>query len=89
MIERACRDIELVCHVAANPDVRLGASVTKIHFDQNILATYNLLEAMRRNNVKKVVFTSTSTIYGEAQIMPIPEDYSALIPTVRRFQTCL
>jgi len=90
MIDRACRDIDLVCHVAANPDVRLGASDTKIHFDQNILATYNLLESIRRNNVKKVVFTSTSTIYGEAQIMPIPEDYSALIPiTVRRFQTCL
>ena len=80
MIERACIDIDLVCHVAANPDVRLGASDTKIHFDQNILATYNLLEAMRKNNVKKVVFTSTSTIYGEAQIMPTPENYGPLIP---------
>ena len=80
VIERACRDIDLVCHVAANPDVRLGASDTKIHFDQNILATYNLLEAMRKNNVKKVVFTSTSTIYGEAQIMPTPENYGPLIP---------
>ncbi len=80
VVERACRDIDLVCHVAANPDVRLGASDTKIHFDQNILATYNLLEAMRKNNVKKVVFTSTSTIYGEAQIMPTPENYGPLIP---------
>ena len=80
MIERACRDIDLVCHVAANPDVRLGASDTKIHFDQNILATYNLLEAMRKNNVKKIVFTSTSTIYGEAHIMPTPENYGPLIP---------
>ena len=35
--------------MAANPDVKLGASDTKIHFDQNILATYNLLEAMRKN----------------------------------------
>jgi len=80
MIERACRDIDIVYHVAANPDVRLGASDTKIHFDQNILVTYNLLEAMRKNNVKKVVFTSTSTIYGEAQIMPTPENYGPLIP---------
>ncbi len=64
VVERACRDIDLVCHVAANLYVRLGASDTKIHFDQNILATYNLLEAMRKNNVKKVVFTSISTIYG-------------------------
>jgi len=80
VIERACRDIDLVCHVAANPDVKLGASDTKIHFDQNILATYNLLEAMRKNNVQKVVFTSTSTIYGEAQIMPTSENYGPLIP---------
>jgi UDP-glucose 4-epimerase len=80
VIERACRDIDLVFHVAANPDVRLGASDTKIHFDQNILVTYNLLEAMRKKNVKKVVFTSTSTIYGEAQIMPTPENYGPLIP---------
>lgn len=80
VIERTCRDIDLVCHLAANPDVRLGASDTKIHFDQNILATYILLEAMRKNNIKKVVFTSTSTIYGEAHIMPTPENYGPLIP---------
>ncbi len=79
-IERACKDIDLVFHVAANPDVRLGASDTKIHFDQNILATYNLLEAMRKNSVKKVAFTSTSTIYGEARIMPTPENYGPLLP---------
>ena len=80
VIERACKDIDLVYHVAANPDVKLGASDTKIHFDQNILATYNLLEAMRKNNVKKIVFTSTSTIYGEAHIMPTSENYGPLIP---------
>lgn len=79
-IERACEDIDFIFHVAANPDVRLGASNTKVHFDQNILATYNLLEAMRKNGVKKIVFTSTSTIYGEAHIMPTPENYGPLIP---------
>jgi UDP-glucose 4-epimerase len=79
-IEGACKDVDLVFHVAANPDVKLGASDTKIHFDQNILATYNLLEAMRKNNVKKIAFTSTSTIYGEARIIPTPENYGPLIP---------
>jgi UDP-glucose 4-epimerase len=79
-IEGACKDVDLVFHVAANPDVKLGASDTKIHFDQNILATYNLLEAMRKNNVKKIAFTSTSTIYGEACIIPTPENYGPLIP---------
>lgn len=79
-IEKACKDVDLVCHVAANPDVRLGASDTKVHFDQNILATYNVLEAIRKNNIKKLAFTSTSTIYGEAAIMPTPEEYGPLIP---------
>lgn len=79
-IERACEDIDFIFHIAANPDVRLGASNTKVHFDQNILATYNLLEAMRKNGVKKILFTSTSTIYGEAHIMPTPENYGPLIP---------
>lgn len=79
-IEEACKNIDCVFHVAANPDVKLGASDTKVHFDQNILATYNLLEAMRKNNVKKIVFTSTSTVYGEASVIPTPEDYGPLIP---------
>ncbi len=79
-IEKACEGIDFVCHVAANPDVRLGASDTRVHLDQNILSTYNLLEAMRKNNTKKIAFTSTSTVYGEASIMPTPEDYGPLIP---------
>ncbi len=79
-IEEACKDIDFVCHVAANPDVRLGASDTRVHLDQNVLATYNLLEAIRKNNIRKIAFTSTSTVYGEASVMPTPEDYGPLIP---------
>jgi UDP-glucose 4-epimerase len=79
-IEDACKDIDLVFHIAANPDVRLGAVDTKVHFDQNITATYNLLEAMRNKEVKKLAFTSTSTVYGEATIIPTPEDYGPLVP---------
>ncbi|KKG09426.1 NAD-dependent epimerase/dehydratase family protein [Methanosarcina sp. 2.H.A.1B.4] len=79
-IESVCKGIDFVFHVAANPDVKLGASDTKVHFDQNILATYNLLEAMRKNGVKKIAFTSTSTVYGEASVMPTPESYGPLIP---------
>jgi UDP-glucose 4-epimerase len=78
--ESTCKDIDLVFHIAANPDVRLGVTDTKVHFDQNITATYNLLEAMRKSNVKKIAFTSTSTVYGEATIIPTPENYGPLIP---------
>jgi UDP-glucose 4-epimerase len=79
-VESVCKDVDMIYHVAANPDVKLGASDTKVHFDQNILATYNLLEAMRKGNAKKIAFTSTSTFYGEASIMPTPEGYGPLIP---------
>ncbi|MCC4768757.1 SDR family NAD(P)-dependent oxidoreductase [Methanosarcina sp. DH2] len=79
-IESVCKDVDMVYHVAANPDVKLGASDTRVHFDQNILATYNLLEAMRKGSAKRIAFTSTSTVYGEASVMPTPEGYGPLIP---------
>ena len=81
-LNRAISDfkIDQVWHLAANPDVRSGYSDTKTHLDQNILATHNLLEAMRINNVKLISFTSTSTVYGEADVIPTPEDYGPLKP---------
>jgi len=79
-IDAACHGIDLVYHTAANPDVRLGAVDTQVHFKQNITATYNLLEAMRKNNVPNIAFTSTSTVYGEASMIPTPEGYGPLIP---------
>ncbi len=77
---REMEGIDLVYHVAANPDVRLGAENTKVHFEQNVRATYNVLEAMRIKGVNDIVFTSTSTVYGEASKIPTPEDYGPLIP---------
>jgi len=72
-------DMDTVFHMAANPDVKLSSVDTKTHFDQNIVATYNVLEAMRKKDVPKIVFTSSSTIYGRAP-MPTPENYGPLIP---------
>src|SRR2546430_2403910 len=74
------RGADLVYHFAANPDVRLGREGTKPLIDENILATYRVLEACRAAKVPKVVFTSTSTIYGEASVVPTPEDYAPLEP---------
>lgn len=71
---------DVIYHLAANPDVRLGAENTRIHLEQNIIATYNVLEAMRINEQQNIVFTSTSTVYGEASIIPTPEEYGPLIP---------
>lgn len=79
-LKNAVHDADAVFHLAANPDVRLGVSDTRVHLEQNILATYNLLEAMRINKIKNILFTSTSTVYGEAQLIPTPEDYGPLVP---------
>ncbi|TFH39950.1 MAG: NAD-dependent epimerase/dehydratase family protein [ANME-2 cluster archaeon] len=79
-IQSALDDIDMVFHLAANPDVKLGAEDTYVHFEQNILATYNLLEAMRKCGTKRIAFTSTSTVYGEARVIPTPEDYGPMVP---------
>ena len=79
-IEKAIDGCDAVFHLAANPDVRSGAMDTKTHFDNNILATYNLLEEMREKGIKKIAFTSSSTVYGEASIIPTPENYGPLVP---------
>ncbi|HHO57006.1 MAG TPA: NAD-dependent epimerase/dehydratase family protein [Thermoplasmatales archaeon] len=79
-IGKAIKGCDAVFHLAANPDVRSGAGNTKTHFDNNIVATYNLLEEMRENGVTKIAFTSSSTVYGEASVIPTPENYGPLIP---------
>ncbi|MEM1540279.1 MAG: NAD-dependent epimerase/dehydratase family protein [Candidatus Bathyarchaeia archaeon] len=72
---------ETVFHLAANPEVRVSSENPKIHYEQNILATFNLLEVVRKvGHVKTLVFTSSSTVYGDAEIIPTPEDYAPLKP---------
>ena len=71
-------DAEAVWHLAANPEVRIGAENTRIHLEQNVIATYNVLEAMRRKEVPRILFTSTSTVYGEADQLPTPEEYPTI-----------
>lgn len=65
---------EAVFHLAANADVRFGIEHPRRDLDQNTIATYNVLEAMRTNNIKRIVFSSTGSVYGEATIVPTPED---------------
>lgn len=80
-IREHLNDIEVVFHFAANPEVRIGETDPAIHFNENLIATFNLLEAIRKNKtVKTVVFASTSTVYGEALDVPTPENYGPLIP---------
>jgi UDP-glucose 4-epimerase len=63
-----------IYHLAANADVRFGTDHPRKDLEQNTIATYNVLEAMRANGVKKLAFSSTGSVYGEAKIIPTPED---------------
>jgi len=72
---------DTVFHLAANPEVRSEKASPRDHFRQNIEATYNLLECMRDvGGVKRFVFASTSTVYGEPSEIPTPEMYGPLKP---------
>lgn len=72
---------ELVYHLAADPEVRAGAENPETQLRQNLHATFNLLEALRKRGTStKLVFASTSTIYGESSEIPTPEDYGPLLP---------
>jgi UDP-glucose 4-epimerase len=74
-------DCETIFHLAANPEVRVGSTNPIIHYEQNVAATFNLLEAIRQTgNVKRLMFTSSSTVYGEPQKIPTPENYAPLKP---------
>ena len=73
-IGEALNGCEVVFHLAANPEVKVGSVKPSVHFRQNVLATYNLLEILRkRGDVKVFVFASSSTVYGEADV-PTRED---------------
>jgi UDP-glucose 4-epimerase len=76
----AMKDAETVWHVAADPDVRTSGLRAEVHVNQNVIATLRVLEAMRVAGVRRIVFTSTSTVYGEAKVIPTPEDHAPLQP---------
>ncbi len=70
----AMQGIDFVFHLAANADVRFGTEHPRRDLDQNTIATFNVLEAMRGSNVRQIGFSSTGSIYGEPQVFPTPEN---------------
>jgi UDP-glucose 4-epimerase len=71
---KAVDGVDTVFHFAANPEVRVSTTNPEIHFNENVVATFNLLEAMRRRDVKELVFASSSSVYGEPEQIPVSED---------------
>lgn len=74
-INQAMRNVDFIIHLAAHADVKLGFINHDIDHVQNLETTRSVLEAMKRNNIKKIAFASTSSVYGDAKIHPTPEIY--------------
>jgi UDP-glucose 4-epimerase len=80
-LDEAIEECQVVYHLAANPQVRLGMIDTNLDFQQNLVTTRNVLDAMRNSaQANTLIFTSTSTIYGDAMEIPTKEKYGPLLP---------
>ncbi|MCC6033939.1 MAG: SDR family NAD(P)-dependent oxidoreductase [Desulfurococcaceae archaeon] len=73
-LKKALRNVETIFHFAANPEVRVSTINPEVHFKENIVATFNVLEASRTSEVREIVFASSSSVYGEADNIPVPEE---------------
>lgn len=72
-LTQSMEGVDVVMHLAANADVRFGTDHPHKDLEQNAIATFHVLEAMRANDVKRIAFASTGSIYGEAPIIPTAE----------------
>jgi UDP-glucose 4-epimerase len=79
-VKAEMKGCDLVAHMAANSDISQGAARTDVDMNNGTIATYNTLEAMRVNAVRKIIFASSSAIYGEANQKPTTEGYGPLFP---------
>lgn len=73
-LNKAMQGADFVFHLAANADVRQGIEHPSKDLHNNTIATFNVLEAMRHNGVRRIAFSSTGSIYGEAEVFPTPEN---------------
>ncbi len=74
VLTRAMAGCDFVFHLAANADVRFGTEHPRKDLEQNTIATFNVLEAMRANGIRDIAFSSTGSVYGEPEVFPTPED---------------
>jgi UDP-glucose 4-epimerase len=72
-LHAAMEGADVVIHFAANADVRYGWSHPTRDLEQNLIATLNVCEAMRAVGARRLIFSSTGSVYGEPRCIPTPE----------------
>jgi len=80
LLERIARDVEVIFHLAAQIHVDRSYIEPKLTYEVNVMGTQNILEVARLHDVKKVVYASTSEVYGSAQYAPIDEKHPLNAP---------
>jgi UDP-glucose 4-epimerase len=73
-VRESMRGVDFVFHMAANADIKDNWREPRKCVDQNVVVTQNVLEAMREHGVRHVAFASTGSVYGDAPVIPTPED---------------
>ena len=71
---------DVVFHLAANTDIPRGNQDTRLDLENDTIATHTVLEAMRQLGVRKLLFASSSTVFGEPSVLPTPESVGPLLP---------
>lgn len=79
-VKKSLKDMQIIFHMAADPEVRTGFIDPTSSYKENLRNTYLLLEQVRKSNIEKFVFASSSAVYGDASILPTPEKYGPLLP---------
>ncbi len=79
-LKKAMAGYDIIIHLAANTDIRIGKSNPRIDLENGIMATFNVLEAMRANGIQRIIFSSSSTVFGETSVRPTPETIGPLLP---------
>lgn len=79
-LKQELKNFDVVAHFAASADIALGRTRTDLDLQHGTISTYNILESMRINNIKKIIFPSSSTIYGDFHKIPTSEDTGMLFP---------
>lgn len=79
-LDQILEGVDVMFHLAAHRDVRRGVERPDIDIDNGIIATFNLLEAMRKSGVKKIIFSSSQVVYGDPTEFPVSESYGPLLP---------
>lgn len=79
-VSNAMQGHDTVFHLAANGDIRAAVENPRLDLEQGVLATFNVLEAVREAGVRRLVFTSSGSVFGAASVVPTPETIGPLLP---------